>query len=117
MILDHNTHEDNIDDKEAIIDIINLVKNVLAHMLDQETVVGPNWKADEMDRVDWYSQHSLVSCKWCILYDSIVNANEWNQTHVPKEVLFRNHLIEYDKGPGLNQHGEEQIIVKQESCA
>lgn len=52
MILDHNTHEDNIDDKEAIIDIINLVKNVLAHMLDQETVVGPNWKADEMDRVD-----------------------------------------------------------------
>jgi len=39
MILDDNTHEYDIDDKESIINIIDPIEHILSKMFDQKAVV------------------------------------------------------------------------------
>jgi hypothetical protein len=59
-----------------------------------------------VDYVQANSYGSSEAQKW-FLDDAIVDANKWDYTHVPQEVLFCNHLVEHYKNPCLNQHCEE----------
>lgn len=55
-----------------------------------------------MQGVKSHSDNSFV-----VLNNSVINANERNDAHVPQEVLFSKHLIEGDEAPSLYQHREK----------
>ena len=49
------------------------------------------------------------------MYSPAVNRNKWQQTEVPQKVLRRINLIKRYEAPGLQDHGEEHVVMKEQT--
>ena len=52
---------------------------------------------------------------WTCVNNSVVNHHERHQAHVPQEVLGCHDLVEGDEGPGLEDHGEKDVVMEKEA--
>ena len=52
---------------------------------------------------------------WSFVDNTVVDHHKWHQAHVPQEVLCSHNFVKGNKGPSLNHHCEENVIVEQEA--
>ena len=82
MVLNDNSHKQNIDDEKPVVDKVDFIENVLPEVLYQEAVVRPNWQAEQVDNVNSNANHPFEA-EERLLDDSIVDANKWDYAQVP----------------------------------
>ena len=98
---------DEVDDEENIVTYANLQE--ASEAVEFEPFAW-NEGTDMRPKPDQSIRYDLVTSQFT------VDQEHWKQNHEPKEVLGSDNFVKDHKCPGLDGHGEIEVVIESKAC-